>query len=222
MTVTLLSLSARGEGEISVAFELREGGSPQSPQNTEHIQKESFLVSAAMIADLRLSVGESTQECFDTVSHCAQVYYAVKRGLILLGYGSCSCRALVRKLSLKGIEREIAEEAVAELIRSGYLNDAENAFREGERCISKCWGKRRIAAELYSKGYGGQAVRGALERLEDEGVDYVELCAKRIRMRTSVIPQDREERRRLIASMERYGFSSSEIREATRLLSKSD
>lgn len=205
MTVTILSLAARGAEEIAATFEIRSG---------EHSQKESFLISAALVADLRLCRGETDRDCFDAVSHGAAVWHAVKKGLYLLGYGACSERGLCRKLIQKGIEKEIAEEAVAQLCRDGYLDPVSDALREAERCVAKLWGKRRIAAALFAKGYSDGIVRDAMNSLEDQGVDYTELCAERIRRTGSVLPADPMERRKLVSSLERCGFSHAEIREA--------
>ncbi len=209
MTVSILSLSARGEGELAVTFELCEG---------EYTQKETFLIPATMMIELRLTRGECSRQCYDAVSHEAQIYHAVKRGLYLLGYSSCSERALCRKLVTKGVARDVAQEAVQRLSRDGYLNEFADAEREAERCVSKEWGKRRIADALQTKGFSREAIRNALEHLEDVGVDYVELCVERMRKRCDEIPSDSVGRQRLVAAMMRYGFSASEIREAMTFL----
>ena len=212
MTVKILSLSARDGDTVAVTFALCDGS---------HEQKETFLLSAACVADLRLARGETTRECYDAVAHASAVYQAVRRGMLLLGYGACSERALCRKLTEKGVDREIAREAVSELTEQGYLNASADALREAERCVAKGWGKRRIVATLFSKGYSDESVRDALNGLEDAGVDFVALCAKQLQKRVDVVPSDPGERRKLIAALERYGYSVSEIREAFHSLTES-
>lgn len=209
MTVSIVSLSARGEGEVAVTFELCEG---------ERAQKETFLISAAMMADWRLTRGESNRDCYDAVSREAQIHRVTKRGLYLLGYGACSKRALCRKLVAKGEGRDVAQEAVERICRDGYLNEFADAEREAERCVSKEWGERRIVDALQTKGFSREAIRSALEHLEDMGVDYVELCAEQIRKRCDELPESPADRQKLFAAMTRYGFSASEIREAITLL----
>ena len=211
MTVLILSLSARGSEEIAVTFEMREG---------EYTQRDTLLVPLSLVADLGLRTGECDQSCYDALSRGAELCRAVKKGLSLLGYGSCSARALCRKLTAKGFSREISAEAVRELTEKGYLNDGNGALREAERCVEKLWGKRRIAAALYAKGYDREAVRDALDCLEEQGVEYADLCAERIRSQVGVVPSEPVAHRKLIASLERYGFSSSDIREAFRILSE--
>ena len=205
MTVTILSLAVRGEDEIAVTFALREG---------EHSDTETFTVSAADVADLRLRRGEIDRETFDAVSHRAEIRRARKQGLYLLGYGACSRRTLCEKLTRKGFSKEIAAEAVAALCRDGYLNPTADALREAQRGVAKLWGKRRIAAALFEKGYDNAEIQAALFSLEDEGVDYTEVCAERIRRTMPDLPADPAARRKRIVSLERYGFSHSEIREA--------
>ena len=205
MTVSIVSLAARGEDEIAVTFEIRSG---------EHLQRESFTVSASAVADLRLQKGECDRDRYDAVAREAEIFAAIKKGLYLLGFGRCSEKMLRRKLTAKGIESEIATEAVAELTRRGYLNDEGDAKREAERQAAKLWGRRRIAAALFEKGYGQSEISSALDALEDEGIDYVALCAERMRRTLKALPETPEQKRKLKASLERYGFSSSEIREA--------
>jgi SOS response regulatory protein OraA/RecX len=207
MTLEILSLAARSEGEIAVTFEIRSG---------EHTQKETFVVSSRLVADLRLRTGACDTDCYDAVCRGSEVGAAVKKGLYLLGYGSCSERTLERKLVSKGFSREIAREAVAELESRGYLNEDADALREAEKCVAKRWGQRRIAAALKEKGFAQESIQHALYALEDAGVDYVELCAERIQNKVGESPCDADERRRLIASLQRYGFSLSEIQEAFR------
>lgn len=203
MTLAIVSLAARGDEEIAVTFEIRSG---------EHTQTQRFTVSAATVADLHLHTGVCDTDCYDAVSRASEVCSAIKKALYLLGYGRCSESALCRKLVSKGIDREIAAEAVEELCRRGYLDAENDALREAERCVAKHWGRKRIAAALFEKGYRQSTIQSALNRLEDDGVDFVEVCAERLR-RTE-IPDDPDACRKLIASLERNGFSRSEIRDA--------
>ena len=112
MTVSVLSVSARGNDEIAVTIEIKEG---------EMSQRECFLLSARLFADLRISVGECGRECFDAVSEAAELYRAVKKGLSLLSYGSSSKKALHRKLTMKGFSKEIAAQAVKEQIGRAHV-----------------------------------------------------------------------------------------------------
>ena len=211
MTVSVVSVSARGKDEVSVAFEIRQG---------EAVQGESFLLSASELADLRISVGECDRETFDAVSAAAQRYAALRTGLSILSYGAYSKRALCRKLLQRGISRDRAAEAIAALTELGYVDESADAYREAQRAVAKLWGKKRIYAHLLEKGYTDEVVRGAMYALEDDGVDFFELCERRLRQKGGDMPQDPKERERLIASLMRYGFSTSEIKTAMRRISE--
>lgn len=213
MTVSVLSVSARGNDEIAVTFEIKEG---------DMSQRECFLLSARLFADLRIAVGESSRECFDATSEAAELYRATKKGLTLLSYGASSEKALQRKLMMKGFPKDISVRAVKELSDEGYINEESDALREAERSAAKLWGKKRIAAHLYEKGFSDKAVKSAIYGIEDSGTDFTELCAERLRRTAKGIPEDQRERQKLIASLIRYGFSMSEIKEAFETVSNDE
>ena len=210
MTVSVLSISARGDSEIAVTFEIRDG---------ELVQRECFLLSACVFADLHLTVGECDREAFDAASDAAELYRATKKGLSLLGYGASSQKALCRKLVMKGFSKEIAQKAAKDISKNGFINESTDAAREAERCAAKLWGKKRIIAHLRSKGYSEENVREAVYSLEDSGIDFAEVCAERLKKAVDSLPSDPKEMQKLIASLMRYGFSGSEIKEAIKAFS---
>ena len=205
MTVEIVSLSAMGEDGIAVFFGIYDG---------EHCQKERFIVGADAVARLRLRLGACSREIYDRVSEEADKYSALKRGLQILAYGSCSEKTLIQKLKMKGVSTEIAKGVACELVRRGYMDPHADATREAQRCLSKLYGKKRIICELYKKGYSDKDVRGAVYSLEDAEVDFAEICVKRLERTVDIIPTDPVERRKLISSLYRYGFSSEDIKEA--------
>ncbi len=207
MTVSIVSLCARGEDGVCVCFEIRS-------EDGVGLQRESLLVSVDTVCRLGLCVGVCDCRVYDLVAEAAELYLARKRALYLLGYGACSPRRLCRRLCEKGIRKEVAERAVRRLIAEGYINPAEDAFREAEKCLTKLWGKKRIAAALYEKGYSDTDIKEAFLALDGQEVDFAELCLKRIKQTEHRLPTERAERQKLIARLYRYGFSSEEIREA--------
>ena len=211
MTVEVLSVSARGENEIAVTFEIKEG---------EHSQKECFLLSVKDFADLRITVGECQRECYDSVSEAAEIYRAVKKGLSLLSFGRSSKKALLQKLMIKGFSREAAVCAVDSLMSEGYIDEDADAMRECEICVSKLWGESRIRQKLYEKGYSDNAIRAALYSLEDSGVDFSEICAQRLRKTVDELPTDPKDKQKLVASLVRYGFSTSQIKDSIKKFNK--
>jgi len=205
MTVSVISVAARGEDDISVTLEIKDG---------ERIQRQCFLLSATIFADLGIRLGECDRDTFDTICGAAEQYRAVKRGLSILGYGTCSEKMLCSKLVAKGFSKDLAKAAAAELSERGFLNDLENAHREAERCVAKLWGRRRIASHLMQRGYSDTAIKSAFYALEDSGVDFTQLCAERLRNSVNMIPADPVARQKLMAGLSRYGFSGAEIRDA--------
>ena len=65
-----------------------------------------------------------------------------------------------------------------------------------------------------------EAVNAAMYSLEDNGVDFAEICVERLERTTDAIPNDPKEKQKLIASLVRYGFSTSQIRDAIKELNK--
>lgn len=207
MTVSIVAIRAHGASdEVAVVFEICGDG---------ETQKETMILSAVDFADLRLAKGEVSEECFDAVLEVSKRYAARRRAMYILSYGGCSESRLAQKLRAKGIEAAIAKSVASELAEEGYLNEQGDAQREAERNAAKLWGERRIVADLRAKGYASDAIRDAMDALCEQ-IDFSELCACRIKRFFGEISEDPAERKRQIASLERAGFSFSQIREATR------
>lgn len=211
MTISVLSVSARGENEIAVTIEIKEG---------DHSQKECFLLSVKAFTDLGISVGECDRTEYDRISEAADIYRTVKKGLSLLSFSRCSKKALTRKLISKGFSRELAMGASDELAREGYIDECADSLREAEICVSKLWGESRIRQKLYEKGYSDNAISEALYFLEDSGVDFSEICAQRLQKTIDKIPSDPKDKQKLVASLVRYGFSISQIKDAIKRFNK--
>lgn len=207
MQIFITSIAASGNDDIAVSLEIREG---------EQIQRERFVVSAEVYASLGISKGECDRELYDLLEGEARICAAYKRGLYILGYGSCSMRAMVSKLVAKGFDKTDASVAVERLESRGLLVEESNARREAERCAAKLWGETRIASHLRSKGYSGESVKDALFALEDNGVDFEENCLKLVESKChgGALPSERSELQKLIASVMRYGYSSGEVKHA--------
>ena len=72
MTVSVVSAAARGDDEIVVSLEIKD---------SDHVQREKYVVSAALFADLGIRVGACDRELFDRICHASQVYSAEKRAV---------------------------------------------------------------------------------------------------------------------------------------------
>ena len=205
MQIEICSLSAAGEDEIAVSIEMRAA---------DRSEKRRLVIPSEIYIELGLAKGECSRELYDTLEREAEIYTAYRRGLAILGYGACSKRMLTSKLISKGIDRSIAGIAVEKIESRGYIAEDASARREAERCAAKLWGESRIRAHLNSKGYGKDAVDDAMFSLEDAGVDFEENCVKLVESKCKCIPTDKLAMQKLIASISRYGYSLSEVKNA--------
>ena len=206
MKIEITSASARDGGAvICVSVRLSEG------ENSE--TRELLLLSSQYI-ELGACVGEIDCDRFDELNSAAELCSAARRGMNILGYGSCSKRGLAQKLRAKGVDAGVAS-AAADLLESmRYIDENEDAARIAERCVRKYWGIRRISSELYSKGYGADAVEYAIESLAR--VDFSSLCEEYIKKKYRALPDTPDGRKKLFAALLRMGYTSSEIKEAFR------
>lgn len=152
---------------------------------------------------------ELSEEEYSAMTHAANVTAAIKKGLQLLSFSANSESMLAVKLRRRGIDGNDAREAAAYLGSHGYINEDGDAKREVERCLRKHWGAARIIAHLKSKGFDEQTVSNIEAELENE--DFSIHCAKLIAMSYCEIPEEPSEKRKLIASLARHGYTMSEI-----------
>jgi SOS response regulatory protein OraA/RecX len=208
MDIRITSICARSGGEeTEICFVLT------SPSG-EHSSRESFIISSSRYLTLNIEIGVSDEEQYDTVSREAEVWSATKKALFLLGYGSCSEKALKIKLVSKGFDKEIAAKAVQALSNRGLLRENDDAVRVAEKMLCKLWGKKRIISGLYEKGYSAEAVSNAINALENNEVDFVANCKKLIDTKYSFDPNDKQSVSKVFSALMRYGYTASEIKQA--------
>ena len=133
---------------------------------------------------------------------------ALATGMRSLSVGGGSRLQLRQKLCHKGVAREVAEDAVEELSRKGYLDEQKSALCAAENGLRKLWGDRRILADLRAKGYGDGALLAVQDRLREE--DGVARLVRLLQKRRF----DIENSDKLIAALMRYGYTRTEIRTA--------
>lgn len=140
---------------------------------------------------------------------------ALNTTLNILGFADNTEKKLREKLTRKGYSPDSVEYAVAYVKKIGALNDKRFLEREATRIAEqKLYGRRRIEQELYAKGFA----RDDILSLDFEEVDFPALCAKRI-VKTRARFTDP---RKLYAALVRYGYTSSDIREAQSLVREMD
>lgn len=204
VTVTLKSITHLENEPLSLLrFEISVG---------DKKERRTLVISQQKCLELELKKGEISPETFDLIEEEAKKCGAYRRGLGILGYGANSQKNLTVKLRQRGFDRESAEYAAEKLKKDGFIDERSDACRIAEACLYKLWGERRIVAYLAQKGYSGEAVDAAKEMMT--AVDFSVNCAKLIKKKGIILPKDKKEASKCIASLQRYGYSLSQIYEA--------
>lgn len=95
-----------------------------------------------------------------------------EKALRLLAFRAHSEKELLEKLKRAGAKSEDLPPVVDFLKEYGFLNDEEYALHLAKDLQNiKKYGKRRIVAELKSKGIGTEYIDAALGELQDEEED---------------------------------------------------
>lgn len=204
IAITLLSLFAVNDG-ASVALKLL-------LENGEQREEKRLVISTEQYCECKPRRGRISTELYERLEAAAQLCAAVQSGARLLAYGANTEDFLSKKLMRRGFSRAVATEAAAMLKQKGLINEDANLKREVEKCLHKLWGAGRIRAHLYSRGFDTATLSQLDELLEE--VDTVENCVVLIRKHYVRLPDEGDERRRLIAFLGRYGYSLGEIRSA--------
>ena len=173
-----------------------------------------LYLTVEQYADLDPHVGPITHKEAEVITEMGRLCHAIRRGMGLLQYGDCSARRLAYKLSVKGIDRETADAAVAYLSEKGYIREEDTAGRRAEQGVGKFWGARRIREDLRARGFSSEAVEEAMEALAE--ADFVGNCASLIRKKYGSVPAERVPRQKMMAALLRLGYEPDEIREAMR------
>lgn len=134
---------------------------------------------------------------------------ALRYALYLLGISDKSVRQMHTKLRQKGYSERACDDAIAVLLKNDRLSDEAFCRRKCELLAEgKKYGRRRIVAELVTKGVDASLCERVLDEAE---IDFEEnlrlLCEKLFRNP----PSDRDERRKAAAKLARYGYSYDEI-----------
>lgn len=130
------------------------------------------------------------------------------RGVQLLARREHSSRELARKLEQRGIPKDEAEAAVAELGRDGWQSDARYAGMLVRTRIAQGFGPLRIDAELRQAGISSDGIRLAQD---EAGADWRAICAEVHARRFGQRPTTGTERAKQYRYLQGRGFDSSQI-----------
>ena len=207
MKIEIASVSAQNEGaEILLTLQITDDEGLKS-------QKRRLLIFTDKYIDLGLQKGDFIdRDTFDMLEDISTTCRAIKKGSDLLSYSASSKSNLVRKLRMRGFEKENAQQAADFLESAHLIDEKEDVRRAVASYLKKLWGRKRIYCELIRKGYDKSAVAEAVSNIAFD--EFAANCASLIRKKVKKVPDDPVERNKLINFLVRYGYSFSEIREA--------
>ena len=173
---------------------------------------EEIRSTLGVVTALRLYAGrELDAEGLEELRRESGRALARERALTLVSQRQMSARELRDKLRQKGIEPETADWCVDWLTERGLLDEAAYAAAVVRHYAAKGYGAGRVRAELSRRGLPRELADEAMEAMPGGQEKLDRLIAARLRD-----PGDRDEVRKLSASLYRRGFSSEEIRSALR------
>ena len=208
MKIEVISVSAVSEGaEMIISVSVSDGDDKR--------EKRKFLIFTEQYLELGIRKGQIIdEETFDKLEELSKQCRAIRKGADLLSYSASSKVRLAHRLRSKGIDKESAESAAKHLEKMGLIDEEADVERQVASCLKKLWGKKRIYRELCAKGYSGDIVGENISFVDEETL--VQNCATLIKKKYRVIPDEPNEVKKIIASLVRYGYTFSEIKEAFR------
>ena len=145
-----------------------------------------------------------------------EVIRARQAALDYVSRGSKTTTEVRRSLARRGFSEHAADDAIAQMERYGYLDDAAyaSAYARG-RAASQGHGPQRLRADLIKKGVPRDAIERALEELD---ADALSDAAERLALqRWRALHREADVRKRKKKTTDfllRRGFSYDHVREA--------
>jgi regulatory protein len=140
-----------------------------------------------------------------TPSSEERLQHALEVAYRFLGRRDRTAAEVRERLEAEKIDAEVADEAIAELTRQGYLDDARYAqrFAEDRRTID-AWGAERIERRLLAVGVDPALIAVALG--ERDGAEELEAALAVLRRRFPRAPADDRDRDRALGILVRKGY----------------
>jgi regulatory protein len=134
-----------------------------------------------------------------------RVQHALDAAYRFLGRRDRTVAEVRERLEADAIEADVADEAIAELMRQGYLDDARYAhrFAEDRRTID-AWGAERIERRLLAVGVEPALIASALG--ERGAAEELEAALAVLRRRFPRAPADDRDRDRALGLLVRRGY----------------
>ncbi|MBQ3702312.1 MAG: regulatory protein RecX [Oscillospiraceae bacterium] len=147
--------------------------------------------------DLEALVGESRRAL------------AREKALELVSQRQMSAKELAKKLRDKGFDEETADYCTAWAAQRGFLDEERYAAAVVRHYAAKGYGEGRVRQELIRRGVPRELWEDALSAMPEDTSKLDRYIASRLKN-----PEDRDEVRKLSASLFRRGYAAEEIRSA--------
>jgi regulatory protein len=137
--------------------------------------------------------------------HAERLQQALDLAYRFLGRRDRTVAEVRERLEAEGVDGELVEEAIAELTRLGYLDDARYArrFAEDRRTLDG-WGAERIERRLLTVGVDPALIRAAVG--ERGAAAELEAALTVLRRRLPHAPSNDRERDRALGILVRKGY----------------
>lgn len=141
--------------------------------------------------------------------------HALDHAYRYLGHRDRTVAELRRHLERRRVEPAVIDEAVAELVRQGYLDDARYAIRFAEdRRALDAWGAERIERRLRAAGVAPELIAAAIA--VQDGERELDAAVALLRRRLAQPPADDRGRERALGLLVRRGYELDTAYEAVR------
>lgn len=205
--ISIMSISTCGSEKKTVRVLI------SNPSGREEVE---FLLMNLHVEELGLSVGGLEEELLPELEYYAEVAKAYSSACSSFAFTQSSYSALFKKLLNKGFPKDICEEAIDCLKKTDFVREDEIALRRAQIFVEKRWGRGRIIMKLREEGFGDGSMSLAKDFLDE--TDFSAICAEHVLKKYGGVPEDDHERKLMYASLARMGFSSSDIKQALKII----
>ncbi len=166
----------------------------------------------AVVTDMRLFSGKELDEGqINELRSSSLLSMARDRCIEMLSRRRMSRKELVDKLIRKGESEETAEFCADWLEEKGFLDDENYAAAVARHYANKGYGAGRVRSELHRRGVERELWDEALDNMPSPDGKLNKLISAKLKD-----PDDKEQVRKVSASLYRRGYSWDEIRSALR------
>lgn len=163
-----------------------------------------------VVADMRLFTGKDLScETLEAFKDASVKYLTLEKASEYLSRRQFSAKEMRDKLIQKGASADTADFCVGKLLSLSLLDDERYAGAVARHYTSKGYGEGRIRAEFIRRGIPRDFWDGALASVSGSDDKIDSYISRRLKN-----PGDRDEVRKLSASLYRRGFSWDEIKRA--------